>query len=251
MQLASAKLLGCILALLLLTVVAQPAKAGYSVTFARQTSNGTQDVAGQLRLTIEDQGGSNVRFVFRNVGPVASRISEIYFDDGSLIGSAFTLNNGIGVDFQMGGNPATPPGISGFDATVNLVLRSQAAKNAATGIDQLTAASNTDEFLNYNFALINNQKFADVITSLQIAQTGGWNVDTTGGLRIALHVKSIGKLSNSDSFLSDGFRFDGNSATGEGPEVTSTPAPASLVLAALGIPIFLLPRLRRRAPLTA
>jgi len=34
-------------------------------------------------------------------------------------------------------------------------------------------------------------------------------------------------------------------------KVTSTPAPASLVLAALGIPMFLLPRLRRRAPLTA
>jgi hypothetical protein len=63
----------------------------------------------QLKLDITDEGAGKVRFTFRQTGPAQAVISEIYFDDGALLGIA-SIVNGTGVSFVQGANPPNLPG---------------------------------------------------------------------------------------------------------------------------------------------
>src|SRR5687767_1578541 len=65
--------------------------------FENITANSTADAdtgETQLSVTVEGQGDdgslgvNQVRFVFNNSGPDASSITDIYFDDGALLGIA-------------------------------------------------------------------------------------------------------------------------------------------------------------------
>jgi hypothetical protein len=253
----SAKICSFSLAVIALGFLAQPADAGYLVTFSNKTNNSNVNVASQLQLTIQDRtdttATNDVRFVFRNVGSIGSIIDEIYYDDGSLMnpqtaGYNFT-GSGSGVSFRVGSNnPSHPPGITSFNSS--LLLDAESAGNANTGINN-AAANSTTEFLYFNFTLSNNQTYADVIHSLQTASQN-WNQDITGGLRIALHVHGIAGAgaNDSDSFLSTGFQHDGNNSTGA--VVTAVPAPTGVVLIASALPFLGLRRLiRRKTPAAA
>ncbi len=241
MRLTTPKFWGLCLTALALAFAAQPAKAGFAVTFTNKTST-TTDVASQLKLTIEDRGGSDVRFVFRNVGTIVSFIGEIYFQDGALISPATAAFNftgsGTGVLFQTSHvSPTNPPGINNFTTSVGLSADSQ----GGSGIDNASANS-TAEFLYFNFTLSGGQTYANVINSL-VTASSNWNVHQPGGLRVALHVKGFGS-GGSDSYLSTGFAYDGNNSTGGNP--IATPAPAGFVLLASALPVFGLRRLIRR-----
>ena len=66
---------------------------------------------GGSQLSVEVFAGSGslsglVGFAFRNAGPAASAISEIYFDDGTLLAQS-TIVNGPGVRFVAGADGGT------------------------------------------------------------------------------------------------------------------------------------------------
>jgi hypothetical protein len=150
--------------------------------------------------------GGQVQFTFTNAVGIPSSISEIYFDDGPMLGAA-TLTQ-IGTAFTAGG--AVPGNLPGgenltppFAATE--VFSADAQGNPSLGID-----TSTDSLV-MTFNLLNNKSYDDCVAALQ-----------SGDLRIGLHVRAIGDGSASDSFVNGG-----------GPVSVPLPQAAALSLAGL------------------
>jgi hypothetical protein len=234
------------------------AGAGYNVTFTRLTNVADSNVASQLRLNIQDLGYSSttnswsVRFVFRNVGSTASSITDIYFDDGSLVGSTFGLDFGSGVKYSKNANPGDLPGGNAINFNTSAGLSADSDSGAPgvkeNGVNNATATSTT-EWLQFDFDLKDGQKYADTIRALMKARDGGWTNDVTGGLRIGLHVQSIGTSGKSDSYYSTGFEYDGVVTTGG--LIEEVPAPPAVVLAVMGVGLFGFVGRRMRRPAVA
>jgi hypothetical protein len=141
----------------------------------------------QLSVDITSVGPSQVEFTFFNSGPDPSTITDVYFDDGSLLGIA-VLTNMVGVEFVTpaipsnlpGGNMASPPFVttSGFSADA-------VPPPASTGVDP-------GEQLGITFDLQGGQTIADVLLELQ-----------NGDLRIGVFVQSIQGTGGSESFINN------------------------------------------------
>jgi hypothetical protein len=160
--------------------------------------------------------GGQVEFTFTNAVGIASSISEIYFQDGPMLGAAaltqagtaFTAGGAVPGNLP-GGENLTPP----FIATE--VFSADAQGNPSLGIDTAT------DSLVMTFNLLNNKSYADCVAALQ-----------SGDLRVGLHVRSIGDGGQSDSFVNGG------------PPV-SIPLPQAAPLALAGIAGLGLARRRR------
>ncbi len=71
-------------------------------SFSNISANIVGDAAiGEAQLTVEvtDAGNGQVSFLFDNAGPLASSITDVYFDDGSLLGIASIVNDPGLVEF--------------------------------------------------------------------------------------------------------------------------------------------------------
>lgn len=141
----------------------------------------------QLSVTITDIGGGQVQFQFDNAGPLASSITDIYFDDGSLLGIASVIN-GPGVDFSQGANPpnlpcgenVSPP----FETTAGFLADSEPPAQP-NGV-------NPSEWVVIVFDLQGGQTFDDVVSEL-----------ASGALRIGIHVQGFSD-GGSESFVTGG-----------------------------------------------
>lgn len=126
----------------------------------------------QLSVEISDQGGSVLRFHFRNAGPLASSISEIYFDDGSLLILSSVID-GPGVDFEPDASPPNLPGgenaVPPFQVTQGFLAQSVPSP-VMNGVGP-------SQWVKIDFTLLSGQELSDVILEL-----------TTGDLRIGIHV---------------------------------------------------------------
>jgi hypothetical protein len=151
----------------------------------------TNDVAeqcaiGEAQLTVDvtDPGGGQVLFTFSNSGPDPASITDVYFDDGSLLGIASIINTPVAVVFSAGASPSnlpagssiSPPFVSTFSADSDSPV-------VARGV-------NPGESLGILFDLQGGQTFADVLAEL-----------ADGTLRIGIHVQSIGEGAGSESFV--------------------------------------------------
>ena len=202
--------------LLAATVLALSAPAGAElVGFERITGNASVDVAGQLWVDVIDAGGNQVLFWFSNSGPIASSITDVYFDDGSLLGIASVVD-GTGVDFEQGASPGNLPG--GNDASPPFVA--SAGFTADSEPPTQPNGVNPSEWLKIFFDLQAGRTFADVLEDLE-----------SGELRIGLHVQAIGAEGESDSFVNT-------------PPSRPIPEPATMLL--LGGGLLGLAGLRRR-----
>lgn len=169
----------------LLCLAARPA-AAIQIGFDCLTGTLAGDCAigeSQLSVEVTDQGG-DVRFHFRNAGPEASSISEVYFDDGSLLALS-TVIDGPGVDFEPDASPPDLPGgseaIPPFQVTEGFLAESVPSP-VMNGIGP-------EEWVQIQFTLQETQTIDDVIAEL-----------TNGNLRIGIHV--IGFASGgSESFI--------------------------------------------------
>jgi hypothetical protein len=126
----------------------------------------------QLTVDVSDLGGGSVRFHFKNSGPLASVISEVYFDDGSLLALSSVID-GPGVNFEPEANPPNLPGgqsaVPPFEVTEGFLAEavpSPAQNGAGPG-----------EWVKIDFTLQGGQGFDDVISEL-----------ASGELRIGIHV---------------------------------------------------------------
>ena len=86
--------------LLLIFSILLTASTVFATTFSFQNitnNNATNAATGesQLFVNVTDAGPNLVSFYFGNIGPLASSITDIYFDSGPLL-SISQINNGPG-----------------------------------------------------------------------------------------------------------------------------------------------------------
>lgn len=176
------------------------------------TNNKPADAAigeAQLFVDVSDEYAEKILFTFRNTGPEPSSISEVYFDDGSLLGIASIINNPPGVVFEQGASPPELPGAGlldpPFETTVGFLAES-VPPPPYRGV-------NPGEQLGILFELLDTRTYQDVITELN-----------SGSLRIGVHVIGF-ECGGSESFV-------------------CTPEPATVTVLGLGGVLALLRRKR-------
>jgi hypothetical protein len=152
------------------------------------TNNDPGDAAigeAQLFVDVSDVYADQVLFTFRNTGPKQSSITEVYFDDGSLLGIASVINNPPGVVFVEGAHPPELPGAMLLDPpfeTTTGFLAESVPPQPKKGV-------NPGEQLSILFNLQNTQTYQNVINEIH-----------TGELRIGVHVTDF-KCGGSESFV--------------------------------------------------
>jgi hypothetical protein len=203
-----------LLALAGLLLPALPASA-LPLGFACITGNLAGDCTigeAQLAVDVTDEGGGQVRFTFTNAGPDATSITDVYFDDGSLLGIA-QIVNGPGVDFSQMATPTNLPGANNVSPPFQTTAGFSADSNPAVQPNGV----NPGESLAIIFDLMGGQTYADVLNDL-----------ATGTLRIGIHVQGYAS-GGSESFVNG-----------------SAPEPGTALLLGAGLVLAASRRLRRR-----
>jgi hypothetical protein len=161
-----------------------------------------------------------VLFTFINIGPAASSICDVYFDDGGLLGIAGLIDadeggGDLGVDFSQLADPAELPGGN----TISPPFVTTAGFSADSDPPPYWEGVNPDESLGILFDLDTGMNYSDVLNSLE-----------SGDLRIGIHVQGFDS-EGSESFVNNGI----------------IPAPGAVFLGGVGI--VLVGWLRRRRTL--
>jgi hypothetical protein len=144
----------------------------------------------QISVTLDDAGlpASQVRFTFNNSGPLSSSITDVYFDDGSLLGIA-SIVNGPGVLFNQ---LASPPNLPYGDLAVPPFVTSKGF-SADSDDPERPNGVNPGEYLEIVFDLSAGQDINDVIAEL-----------ASGNLRIGAFVRDFGHpVGNSVSIVNN------------------------------------------------
>jgi hypothetical protein len=210
-----------IICLAALCVSVAPARADlYGFGAITNNSGVSGTYAGQLAVDVTAVGSSQVSFTFYNdgpylspydvVSPIAGAITEIYFDDGALLGSP-TITNMSGVNFVNGADPGNLP--SGHALDLDFIAT--VAFSAESDPEKPVNGVNPNEYVSLLFGLEQGKTFADVLSAIDL----GFNQpEVEGALRIGIHVRGIlpEGVNQSDSFI-------------------MTPAPAAVILGMLGL----------------
>lgn len=208
-------------------VLPDASHAGFDYGFYNITQNDPTNKAtgeAQLKLAVSDAGSGLVRFLFTNVGPLASSIADIYFDDRklSLFSPPITsLEEGAGVDYGYLAKPENLPGgqTANFESTSQLSADSE-APTQPNGV-------NPGESLGVVLTLSAGKAFDNVIAALQSAS-----------LRVGIHVQGF-ENGGSESFI--------NMAGTDTPPPPVVPEPSSLVLVGTALVGMTIARRRRPA----
>lgn len=202
--------------LLAFTLFCVTVKAGptYSFTHIAESTDDVTQLAdgaiGEEQLFVElIDSGSQVGFMFANTGLQASSITDVYFDDGTLLGIASISGMPGLVEFSQyasppdlpGGNNVSPP----FVTTVGF--------SADSDPPAQPFGVNPGEFLSVTFDLQGGGTIDDVINELE-----------SGELRIGIHVQGFNS-GGSESFINNGI-VDENG---------KIPAPGAFILGGIGI----------------
>lgn len=200
-------------AILLAAASIAPAAVTYEFTNVTNNSTASASTGGQFHLTVSDYGTNQALFTFNNMGPAASSITDVYFDDGTLLGIASIINTN-GVAFSQWANPSNLPGghTVGFSADFSADSDNPAPKN---GI-------NPGESLGIVFDLKNGQDYDDTAAAIERTVNGSW-VEGLAKLQVGIHVQAF------DNGQSEAFVLKPNQ-----PSPPVVPAPAAIVLAGIG-----------------
>jgi hypothetical protein len=169
----------------------------------------TNNIAGdctiaeaQMSVDVTDPGGGLIDFKFNNVGAAASSITDVYWDDGALLG-IFSITNTPGlVEFANPAVPANLPGANG--ASPPFVATAGFSADSLPPTQPLGV--NPGEMLIVTYTLMGGMTFADAIQDL-----------TDGSLRIGMHVQ--------------GYASGGSESLVNNP----VPEPGTLALVAAGL----------------
>jgi MYXO-CTERM domain-containing protein len=164
------------------------------------------------------QTRNKVNFTFSNIGSITSSITDVYFQDGTLLELAGSTFGGVGVAFQSPANPGDLPGGNnvGFQTTAEWSADSDSpvtqngVNNSTTGIDA--------DYVTITFWLQDGRDYNDTINALNLP-FDQWTPQNHG-LRVGLHLQ--------------GFPDDG-SGIGSGAFITSVPLPTTSMLAMAGL----------------
>lgn len=132
-------------------------------------------------------GTNQVLFVFRNTGPNASSITDVYFDDGSLLGIA-SIIPGTGVAFSPNASPRNLP--SGNNVKFSPSTDPFSADSNSGNPGAQANGVNPGEALGVLFNLKSGQVYANVLAAFNLSLASpGQDVD--GGLRVGIHVQGL------------------------------------------------------------
>lgn len=176
------------ISLMVTAIVLVLASSLYAIPFGFHniTNNSVADAAtGEAQLWVDVTGsGSNAVFTFYNNGPAPCSITDVYFDDGHILGAEMSISyTSTGVAFSLGAKPKDLPGgnVVGFETSENYSADSDSPVQP-NGV-------NPGESLGISFALINGNLFDNVIADLN-----------SGALRIGIHVQGFAD-GESESFV--------------------------------------------------
>jgi hypothetical protein len=159
--------------------LASAAAHGTQVTygFTNVTNNGgiAANYNSQLSVTVSDEGlpANQVDFIFENDVGLDSSITDVYFDDGTLLGLASILST-AGVSFVAN---ASPPNLPGGNTLPNPFNATFSADSTPPTVPNGVNASS--ESVTIRFDLMAGQTFNDVIAAL----------NSGTDLRIGIHVQ--------------------------------------------------------------
>ena len=156
--------------------------------FDNISGNDVADAAAgeaQLFVIVTDPGANQVLFTFGNMGSEAMSITDVYFDDGSLLGIASIDNSDTGVSFSQ---PATPGNLQAAN-NASPPFVTTAGFSADSDSPVQPSGVNPGESLGIVFDLVGGQIFADVLSELAL-----------GTLRIGIHVQGFAS-GGSESFV--------------------------------------------------
>jgi hypothetical protein len=210
--------LACLVAVLVGSGLLASVSSATTFGFGCITSTSLVNCAiGAAQLSVDvtaDPDVNQVVFKFNNIGGAAASITDVYFDDGTLLGIAALRDRDdsitdlggygdAGVDFSQGASPPNLPGGNAvnFHVTAGFLADSDAPVQS-NGV-------NPNEYLQIVFNLQSGKTFTDTLNALALGAG-------TGGLRIGIHVQAIG-TGGSESF------------------VNAVPEPGTFALLALGL----------------
>lgn len=167
--------------------------------------------AAQLSVDVTDLGNigpyNQVRFNFNNVGPAASSITDVYFDDGTLLGIADLIDKDdgtpvghAGVDFSPGASPPNLPGGNTISPEFNVTAGFLADSDSPVAVNGV----NPGEWLGVIFNLHPGKTYTDVYDALRVGNGLNPGDDPTGTLRIGMRVQSFSD-GGGESFVSNAF----------------------------------------------
>jgi hypothetical protein len=198
------------------------APAGF--TFKAITNNNPADtVIGEAQLSVEVEaagtapsGNNQVIFTFLNSGPLASSITDIYFDDGELLAMGAVTDSGGGVSFSPGASPGNLPGGNpiGFNSTVGRFFSLDS--NSPTQ----PMGVNPGEWVSITFELQEGRTYDHVLAAMDLSLNNP-GVDMVGGLRIGIHVQ--------------GFASGGSESFVNGGSPPAVPAPPTVIMVGIGM----------------
>jgi hypothetical protein len=172
-----------------LPVAAQAATYAFDALPGCTHAANCQAGEAQLRLSVTQSAAEStlnqVRFTFSNLGPQASAIADVYFDDGTLLGIA-TITNSQGVQFSQHASPGNLPGGNGIG------FQTTAGFSADSDPPVQHNGVNPGETLSILFDLLPTASFAQTIQAL----SGGT------ALRVGVHVQGFGN-GGAQSFVND------------------------------------------------
>ena len=174
--------------------------------FSKITNNGNTDVGSQLSVDVTAGASGEVLFKFFNNVGTASSITDIYFDDGTLLALATVTDSDNGPDFSAGANPGELPGANDASPDFNTTAGFSADSNTPITDNGVNAAN---EWVAILFTLKGGQTFADTLAAI-----------ADGSLRIGLHVQGIAPQGGSDSYVNNN---------------TPVPEPISMLLFGTGL----------------
>ena len=209
-----------ILLLFLFSAEARAELFGFSAI--SNNSGDSTDLAQQLCVNVTDAGSGQVLFTFYNNpdfdlfpefntdDPIPSSITEVYFDDGTLLGWP-TIENSEGVNFINGADPGNLPGGNSLDPEFIATALFSAESDPEAQINGV----NEGESVGLQFSVA-----SDFQALLDAIDLGFNNPSQEGSLRIGIRLRGINPDSGdySDSFI-------------------MTPVPGAAILGLIGLSI--------------
>ena len=169
-----------LLSILTVTVFTDIRAQAIPFSFTCITNSDPTDAAigeAQILVDVLDYGTNGVLFYFTNVGSEACSLTDVYFDDGALLGSALIIDpNSPGVVFSLN---ASPPNITGHN-NITPAFFTTAGFSADSDPPTHSNGVNPGEFLGIYFELQAGNTYADVLNDLE-----------TGDLRVGVRLQGF------------------------------------------------------------
>ena len=148
---------------------ADPITLHFDVIDRTETRQVHRDVESQFSVVVSEVASNpnQVLFTFLNQGSIRSSITDVYFQDGTLLGPAASASlTGSGVNFSWGAEPGDLPGGEELDPEFHVTAGFSADSNTPVPQNGVNNTLLGTEYLNVVFDLQSGLDFDDVAAAL-------------------------------------------------------------------------------------